>query len=92
MFRSGGFCLVTDVDGDTVNLLWEPTNTPGPATEILTKGTYLCGTGKYAGIRGHYTFACRESGAQSVCQITGQLHDSIETSLASTHRTTRGTA
>lgn len=71
VFRSGGFCLVTDVDGDTVNVLWERTNTPGPATEILTKGTYLSGSGKYAGIKGHYTFSCTQGSAQSVCRITG---------------------
>jgi hypothetical protein len=67
--RSGGFCLVTDPEGDTINLLWERTNVPGPVPDPKTKGTYLSGTGKYSGIQGSYTFACRQNGA--VCVITG---------------------
>jgi len=70
-FQSGGFCLVTDSDGDTINLLWERTNVPGPAAEAKTKGTYLSGTGKYAGIQGNYTFACRFAGALALCNVTG---------------------
>jgi hypothetical protein len=57
--RAGGYCLVTDQDGDTINLMWERTNIPGSPAEVNTKGTYLSGTGKYTGIKGHYTFACR---------------------------------
>jgi hypothetical protein len=67
-FRAGGFCVITDPDGDTINLLWERTNTPGPVPEPKTKGTYLSGTGKYSGIQGYYTFACRQGG--TVCSIT----------------------
>lgn len=70
-YRADGFCLVTDPDGDTINLLWERTNVPGPAAEPKTKGTYLSGTGKYAGIQGHYTFACRLAGDLALCNITG---------------------
>ena len=65
----GGFCLVTDPDGDTINLLWARTDVPGPpvgpGVVIKTKGTYLSGTGKYAGIQGYYTFSCA-----TVCTIT----------------------
>lgn len=68
-YSANGFCLVTDLDGDTINLLWVRTNVPGPAGEPKTKGTYLSGTGKYAGIQGYYTFSCR-GGGTSVCTIT----------------------
>ena len=71
VFRSGGFCVVTDPDGDTINLLWERTNVPGQAAEPKTKGTYLSGTGKYTGIQGNYTFACRFAGALALCNVTG---------------------
>src|SRR5262249_5189198 len=30
-YRSGGFCLVSDKDGDTINLLWERQDVPGTA-------------------------------------------------------------
>ena len=69
VYNSGGFCLVTDADGDTINLLWERTDVPGPAADGKTKGTYLSGTGKYSGIQGHYTFSCRQGGV--VCGVTG---------------------
>ena len=67
-YRAGGFCLVTDPDGDTINLLWERTNVPGPVADLKTKGTYLSGTGKYTGIQGYYTFLCHAGGV--VCNIT----------------------
>ncbi len=49
VYQSDGFCLVTDPDGDTINLVWERTNNPGGPAEAKTKGTYLSGTGKYTG-------------------------------------------
>ena len=67
-YSANGFCLVTDPDGDTINLLWVRTNVPGPVPEPKTKGTYLSGTGKYSGIQGYYTFSCRQAG--TVCTIT----------------------
>lgn len=67
-YSAGGFCLVTDPDGDTINLLWQRTNVPGPAADPKTKGTYLSGTGKYLGIQGYYTFSCRQNGV--VCNVT----------------------
>jgi hypothetical protein len=69
--RSGGFCLVTDPDGDTINLVWERTDVPGGMVDGKTRGTYLSGTGKYAGIQGSYTFSCRLQGAMAACNITG---------------------
>lgn len=67
--KANGFCLVTDPDGDTINLLWERTDVPGPVDTPKTKGAYLSGTGKYSGIKGHYTFSCRLGG--TLCNITG---------------------
>lgn len=66
--KASGFCLVTDPDGDAINLLWERTDLPGPIATPKTKGTYLSGTGKYAGIKGYYTFSCRLDG--TLCTIT----------------------
>jgi len=70
VLRSGGFCLVTDQDGDSINLLWERTDVPGGTVDGKTKGTYLSGTGKYTGIQGFYTFSCRLQGAMAACNIT----------------------
>ncbi len=65
---SDGFCTVSDGDGDSINLYWQRTDAPAPPDEPKTKGTYLSGTGKYEGIQGYYTFACRQSG--SICTVT----------------------
>jgi len=69
VLRSGGYCRIADVDGDLINVLWERTNVPGPAPTPATRGTFLSGTGKFSGIRGHYTLACEQSGV--ACRITG---------------------
>ena len=68
--QSDGFCIVTDQGGDTVNLVWEQTHVPAQAGVAKTKGTYLSGTGKYAGIQGYYTFLCHLHGAMANCKIT----------------------
>jgi len=70
VYQSDGFCVVTDPEGDSVNLVWEQTNVPAPAGKAKTKGTYLSGTGKYEGIQGYYTFLCHLSGAMASCEIT----------------------
>lgn len=69
VLRSGGFCLVADAAGDTINVVWERTNVPGPFDDAKTRGTYVSGTGKFHGIEGYYTFACLKGGL--VCGITG---------------------
>lgn len=66
--QSDGFCVVTDSDGDVINLVWEQTNVPAATSTAKTKGTYLSGTGKYEGIQGYYTFSCELGGI--VCDIT----------------------
>jgi predicted RecA/RadA family phage recombinase len=66
--QSDGFCVVTDADGDVINLVWEQTHVPAPTGVAKTKGTYLSGTGKYEGIQGYYTFSCKLGGI--VCNIT----------------------
>jgi hypothetical protein len=69
----GGFCAVTDKDGDKINLRWqvdEPDANPG---KFKTKGTYLSGSGKYTGIQGEYNFVCEGIGTTGhfVCPIVG---------------------
>ena len=69
---AGGFCTVTDVDGDTVNLRWQATEPYGPGANIGTRGDYYSGTGKYTGITGWYTFHCENVAiSHFFCTITG---------------------
>ncbi len=68
---AGGFCVVTDGDGDTVNLRWQSTK-GYPGADIDTRGDYYSGTGKNEGITGHYTFHCEAVAASHFsCSITG---------------------
>lgn len=66
--RSGGFCVVTDADGDAIDVIWERTDVPASLAEPRTRGTYVSGTGKFSGIEGYYTLSCRQSGL--TCTIT----------------------
>lgn len=70
VYKADGFCHVTDPEGDTVNLIFERVDLPGGMGELKTKGTYLSGTGKYAGITGNYFFSCKSRGAD-LCTATG---------------------
>jgi len=69
VYKADGFCHVSDPDGDTINLVFERTDLPGGTQELKTKGTYLSGTGKYAGIKGNYFFSCVLRG--DICTATG---------------------
>jgi len=69
VYKADGFCHISDPDGDTVNLIFERTDLPGGTAELKTKGTYLSGTGKYAGIKGNYFFSCKLNGV--LCTATG---------------------
>ena len=51
----GGFCRVTDPEGDVIYLRWQ-TEELRPLGSSYNKGTYLAGTGKYKGITGYYLF------------------------------------
>lgn len=71
----GGFCALTDPDGDKVNLRWEvddPGSSPGPS-QVKTKGIYLSGSGKYRGIQGGYNFECEliADTTHYICRIVG---------------------
>jgi hypothetical protein len=50
---AGGYCVLSDTDGDKAFVTWESSGTPasGPGTF-----TYTGGTGKYEGISGTNTF------------------------------------
>ena len=69
----GGFCSVTDKDGDRINLRWQVDEPDANPAKFKTKGTYLSGSGKYAGIQGGYNFVCEPIGNTShfVCPIVG---------------------
>jgi hypothetical protein len=55
--QAGGYCIVTDIDGDQAYVTWENASTstgpgaPGPGTFTFTGGT-----GKYTGISGKNRF------------------------------------
>ena len=68
-----GFCAVTDLDGDKINLRWEVDEPlPSPAM-FKTKGTYLSGGGKYKGIQGGYNFICQgiADTGHYICEMVG---------------------
>ena len=68
-----GFCAVTDQDGDKINLRWDTDDPQATPAKIKTKGTYLSGSGKYAGIQGSYSFMCRAVADTShyICEMIG---------------------
>ena len=70
-YKAAGFCLVTDPDGDSINLLWDRQDVPGNAAIGNNIGTYLSGTGKYNGIRGQYKITCKTLGALATCTLNG---------------------
>ncbi len=51
--KAGGFCVITDKQGDKAYLSWANEGDPGKAPG---KFTYTGGTGKYSGISGTYAF------------------------------------
>lgn len=69
----GGFCSVTDADGDKINLRWQVDEPDANPAKFKTKGTYLSGSGKYTGIQGGYNFVCGPIGntAHIICRIVG---------------------
>jgi len=69
----GGFCAVTDQDGDKINLRWQVDEPNANPAKFKTKGTYLSGSGKYEGIQGGYNFICGPIGSTNhyICKIIG---------------------
>jgi len=53
---AGGYCIITDVDGDQAYLIWHNAGTPGPGGAGPGTFQYTGGTGKYKGISGSNTF------------------------------------
>jgi hypothetical protein len=53
----GGYCIVTDLDGDQAYLSWRiPSGSPLPGTKGAGTFDYTGGTGKYKGLTGKNTF------------------------------------
>ena len=50
----GGYCRVTDRDGDVAQVRWDVGDPGGFTTGWTTVGKLLSGTGKYSGISGSY--------------------------------------
>ncbi len=53
---AGGYCIVTDLEGDQAYLTWQNAGTPGPGGAGPGTFTYTGGTGKYKGLSGNNTF------------------------------------
>ncbi|UCD69604.1 MAG: hypothetical protein JSW48_05935 [Betaproteobacteria bacterium] len=53
---AGGYCIVTDIEGDQAYLTWNNTGTAGPGGRGPGTFEYTGGTGKYAGISGKNRF------------------------------------
>ena len=53
---AGGYCIVTDLEGDQAYMTWENAGTAGPGGEGPGTFTFTGGTGKYAGISGTNRF------------------------------------
>ena len=54
--KAGGYCIITDLDGDQAYLTWQSAGTPGPGGRGPGTFQYTGGTGKYKGISGNNTF------------------------------------
>jgi hypothetical protein len=51
--KAGGYCIVTDLDGDQAYLTWQAVGTP---SRLPGTFDYTGGTGKYKDIKGNNTF------------------------------------
>jgi hypothetical protein len=54
--KAGGYCIITDLDGDQAYLSWQNAGTPGPGAQGPGTFQYTGGTGKYKGLTGNNTF------------------------------------
>lgn len=55
-WTGGGYCIVTDLDGDQATLAWRNEGAPGAGRGNAGTFEYTSGTGKYEGISGMNTF------------------------------------
>lgn len=54
--RDGGYCIITDLEGDQAYLIWEGAGSPGLGDAGPGTFDYTGGTGKYSGISGKNRF------------------------------------
>jgi hypothetical protein len=54
--KAGGYCIITDLDGDQAYATWQNAGTPGPGGRGPGTFQYTGGTGKYKGISGNNNF------------------------------------
>jgi hypothetical protein len=54
--KAGGYCIVTDLDGDQATVIWQQTSDPNAGKGGSGTFEYIAGTGKYQGISGKNTF------------------------------------
>ena len=54
--KAGGYCVITEIDGDQATVVWQNAGTPGPGGRGPGTFEYISGTGKYKGITGKSSF------------------------------------
>ena len=54
--KAGGYCIITDLDGDQATLTWQSRGDPNLGKDGPGTFEYISGTGKYVGISGKNTF------------------------------------
>jgi hypothetical protein len=54
--KAGGYCIITDLNGDQAYLTWQGAGTPGAGGRTQGTFQYTGGTGKYQGISGDNAF------------------------------------
>ena len=54
--KGGGYCVITDLDGDQAYLTWQNAGAPGPGQRGPGTFEWTGGTGKYKEIKGSNTF------------------------------------
>jgi len=54
--KAGGYCIITDLDGDTATVIWQNAGDPNVGKRNPGTFEYISGTGKYQGISGKNTF------------------------------------
>src|SRR5215470_1231297 len=68
--KQGGYCVITDADGDHAYWMWESSGTP--AFEVKGTFDFTGGTGKYKGITGKNTYRAVGTGYGRMLWNDGQ--------------------